>query len=84
MKLLLLAVDFLCPLIFFFIGRKLGKEEGRVLRKNSLLVLFAVLLFAPIAYGHFSLAVQGACTALTLFLQFLLLSYSLYKEKILL
>lgn len=84
MRLLLLGVDGLCPLIFFLLGKRIGNQEGRLLWKNSLLVLVAAVVFAPIAYRHFSLSVQGACTALIMFLEFLLLSYSLYKEKILL
>lgn len=84
MKELLLAVDFICPAVFFLLGRALGKKEGRALIKDGLLVFLAALLFAPIVYLFFSLAVQGVCTALLIFLQFALVAFRLYKEKILL
>lgn len=84
MKELLLFLDFFCPVLFFFLGRSLGKRAGRVLVKESLLVLFSAVLFSPAAYLYTSLAVQGACTAVLMLLQFALTGYSLYKEKILL
>lgn len=84
MKELLLAVDFLCPLFFFFLGRALGKRGGRALIKDSILVFLSSLAFAPLVYIFFSLAVQGICTALLVFLQFALVAFRLYKEKILL
>lgn len=83
MKEVFLAVDFLCPLIFFSLGRALGKKEGRALIKESLLVFVSALVFAPMAYRLFSVAVQGVCTALLILLQFALVSFRLYKEKIL-
>ncbi len=84
MKELLLAVDFFCPVLFFFLGRAIGKKEGRALMKDSLLVFLSSLMFSPIVYIFFSVAVQGVCTALLIFLQFAVVSFRLYKEKILL
>lgn len=84
MNVLLLALDFLCPAVFFLLGRALGKKEGRGLIKDSILVFLSALLFAPIAYRFFSVSVQGICTGLIIFLQFALVSFRLYKEKILL
>lgn len=84
MKELLFAITFLCPTLFFFLGRALRKKEGRKLVKDSLLVFLSSLLFSPIVYRFCSIAVLGAYTALIAFLQFTLIAVRLYKEKILL
>ena len=84
MKELLLTVDFLCPAVFFLLGKALGKKEGRALIKDSIFVFLSSFLFAPLVYVFFSVAVQGVCTALLIFLQFAMVAFRLYKEKILL
>ena len=80
MKEIFLLVDFLCPLFFLLLARgKKGRERRRLIRE-SLVVLVAALLFAPIVALYYPLAVQGALTALILMSQ-MVLTFSAIRKK---
>ena len=81
MKEILLILDFLCPLFFFFLGRAKKGKTGRLIVRESIAVLFAVAIFAPLAARYYSLTVQCGLTATVLFCQSLLLAFALRKER---
>ncbi len=81
MKEVLFLLDFACPLFFFFLGRALHGKKRRILVNESLANLCVAVLFAPIVYFLFPLAVQSAFSAGILFLQFFLLSVALVQNE---
>ena len=80
MRLCFLLVDLLCPLLFFAIGFAKKGTVGRLLIRESALVLTAALLFAPVSYLFFPIEVQGTICAVLLLIQFLLLMRGAYRR----
>ncbi len=84
MKIVFLALDFLIPAFFFFLGRCGRGKVRRCLVSASLLIFLLVALFVPFAYPYFSLAAQGIGTAGILFCQCLFTYLALHQKVILL
>ena len=78
---LFLALDFLIPLFFFFLGISVRGKKRSALVKESLVCLASALLFAPIAALFFSLQVQGMVCAGILFAQGTLLSITTFQNE---
>ncbi|MBR3837427.1 MAG: hypothetical protein IKJ74_04690 [Clostridia bacterium] len=74
METVLLVLDFLCPLFFFFLGRSQKGLLRRILVRESLVTFLLALLLAPAALLWCSLTVQGIVTAGLFCTQFLLLA----------
>ena len=81
MESVLLVLDFLIPLFFFFLGRNLRGAARRALVSSSLLVFCLATLAAPLAYRFFSLAAQGIGLAFLMCFQFLLIFLRLNRTK---
>ncbi len=82
MSLLFCTLDFLCPLLFYLLGRSIGKGKRKtVLISESVFVFLLALLFAPITYRYFSLLVQGILCAGLLFVQFFFVWLNLFLAE---
>ena len=81
MENVLLVLDFLIPLFFFFLGRKLKGAARRALVSSALLVFCLALFVAPLAFLFFSLAAQGIGLACLMCFQFTLIFISLNQNK---
>lgn len=81
MEIVLLVLDFLCPVFFVLLGRTQHSAVRKRMVRESLSTLCAALLFAPLAFLFTSLVVQGMLCAGIFFVQFLLLTRSLLLTK---